>query len=81
MAEVEARSVIYIREGMETQCHKIRRESKLLFTVIANMHLLYFRNKIFVHRDKMKSLSVWFISSNKSVRLILRIKNAEYQAS
>lgn len=27
----------------------------------------------------MKSLSVWFISSNKSVRLILQIKNAEDQ--
>lgn len=31
---------------------------------------------MFEDGDKMKSLSVWFISSNKSVRLILQIKNA-----
>lgn len=77
MAEIEARSVIYIREDMERQCHKIRRETNLLFTQIANMHLLYFRNRLFVHGDKMKSLSV---CSNKSVRLILQIKSAEDQA-
>lgn len=65
---------------MERKCYKIRRETNLLFTEIANMHLLYFRNRVFVHGDKMKSLSVWFISSNKSVRLILQIKNAEDQA-
>lgn len=77
MAEIEAISVIYIREDMERQCHKIRRETNLLFTQIANMHLLYFRNRLFVHGDKMKSLSV---RSNKSVRLILWIKSAEDQA-
>lgn len=77
MAEIEARSVIYIREDTERQCHKIRRETNLLFTQIANMHLLYFRKRLFVHGDKMKSLSV---RSNKSVRLILWIKSAEDQA-
>jgi len=66
---------------MGTQCQKNRGESNLLFTEIADVHLLYFRNRAFVHGVKMKSLSVWLISSNKSVRLILRIKNAEDQAS
>lgn len=33
-----------------------------------------------MHGDKIKSLSVWFISNNESVRLILWFKNAEDQA-
>lgn len=79
MAEIEAQLVIYIQEGMDRQCHKIRRETNHLFTQIANVHL-YFRNRVFVHGDKMNYLSVWFISNNESVRLILWIKNAEDQA-
>lgn len=80
MAEVEARAIIYLREHRETMSQNQKR-IYLLITEIANVHLLYFRNRVFVHGVKIKSLSVWFISSNKSVRLILQIKNAAYQVS
>lgn len=58
------------KRGIERRDYKIRRDWSLVY---ANSQ---YAASVFQHEDgdKMKSLSVWFISSNKSVR---QIKNAE----